>query len=54
MLALRGMPGWLAAWLMPLVPTLSRAIWAGHRRLVERPLAKRASRRVAMPEGSAA
>jgi hypothetical protein len=54
MLALRGMPGWLAAWLMPLVPTLGRAIWAGHRRLVERPLANRASRRVAMPEGSAA
>lgn len=27
-----GMPGWLAAWLMPLTPTISRAIWAGHRR----------------------
>ncbi len=27
-----GMPGWLAGWLMPLVPTIGRAIWAGHRR----------------------
>jgi hypothetical protein len=32
MLAAHGMPGWLAAWLMPLVPTIRRAIWAGHRR----------------------
>jgi hypothetical protein len=27
-----GMPGWLAGWLMPMFPTLGRAIWCGHRR----------------------
>lgn len=37
MLASHGMPGWLAGWLMPLVPTIGRAIWAGHRRVVGAP-----------------
>jgi hypothetical protein len=34
-LASHGMPGWLAAWLMPVVPAIGRAIWAGHRRTLE-------------------
>jgi hypothetical protein len=54
MLALRGIPGWLAAWLMPLVPTLGRAIWAGHRRVVGNPRTELTSHRAAMPEASAA
>jgi hypothetical protein len=46
LLASHGMPGWLAAWLMPFVPTLGRAIWAGHRRTLEarRLLARRVAR----------
>ncbi len=32
MLGSLGMPGWLAAWLMPVAPAIGRAIWAGHRR----------------------
>jgi hypothetical protein len=43
MVALCGMPGWLAAWLMPLAPTLGRAIWSGHRRLVQHPPARSAA-----------
>ena len=35
MLASHGMPGWLAAWLMLVAPTVRRAIWAGHRRTLE-------------------
>lgn len=35
LLAARGMPGWIAGWLMPVVPTIGRAIWAGHRRAIE-------------------
>ena len=35
LLARRGMPGWMAAWLLPLAPGIGRAIWAGHRRTLE-------------------
>ncbi|MBM9593274.1 hypothetical protein [Roseitranquillus sediminis] len=31
----RGMPGWAAAWLMPLMPEMGRAIWRAHRRSLE-------------------
>ena len=30
-----GMPGWFAAWLMPLAPEIGRAIWTAHRRSLE-------------------
>lgn len=40
MLASRGMPGWVAAWLMPLIPTIRRAIWAGYRRSAAMPVAE--------------
>ena len=45
MLAAYGMPGWLAGWLMPLVPTIGRAIWAGHRRIARSPRAARGAAR---------
>ena len=46
-----GMPGWLAAWLMLVVPTVRRAIWAGHRRTLEARRLWLAARRAArMPE----
>ena len=55
MLAAHGMPGWLAGWLMPLVPTIGRAIWAGHRRLAGSGPTWRAARRVApVPDSPAA
>lgn len=34
-IAAYGMPGWLAAWLMLMVPRLDRVIWTGHRRHLE-------------------
>lgn len=50
LLAAHGMPGWMAAWLMPVVPTLDRAIWSGHRRTLE---ARRLLRRHTSPAGAA-
>lgn len=45
--ASHGMPGWLAGWLMPIVPTIGRAIWAGHRRTLEARQVHLATRRIA-------
>jgi hypothetical protein len=52
MMGAQGMPGWLAAWLMPAVPSLGRAIWAGHRRTLETRQASLAARRMALVSGA--
>lgn len=52
-LASHGMPGWLAAWLMLAVPTVRRAIWAGHRRTLEGRRVWTSARRAAGIAGAA-
>jgi hypothetical protein len=34
-IGVHGMPGWLAGWLMLVMPRIDRAIWTGHRRTLE-------------------